>query len=118
MADTNSIYSGLRSCYARMEGIYVRPGPMDLGKAAAHLYLHLRDLERGFTYDHECERIPMDWDLFEARSKYLVEICKKQNGRDCDAIEELVKEALRHKGLPPWAEELALQRIIRVGRLA
>lgn len=118
MADTNSIYSGLRSCYAKAEGLYVKPGPMDLAKAAAHLYLHLRDLERGLTYDHDCRRIPMDWELFKARSKYLVEICRKQNGGDCDEIEELVEETLRSRSLPSWAEELALSRIIRISKLA
>ncbi|MEL9991044.1 MAG: hypothetical protein QXP98_09395 [Thermoproteus sp.] len=114
----SSIYSGIRSCYAKKDGVYVEPGPMDLAKAAAHLYLHLADLKRGYTYDHECRKVPMGLDLFEARSKYLVEICRKQGGRDCDEVEELVAEVLRHGQLPKWAEELALRKIIRLNRLA
>jgi len=117
VGDSASIYSGIRSCYARMDGMYVETGPMDAAKAAAHLYLHLRDLERGFTYDHECRRVPMTWQLFEARSRYLVEICRKQGGRECGEIEELVEEALLHRALPKWAEELALRKIIRISQL-
>ncbi|MGC8582483.1 MAG: hypothetical protein ACP5I3_01200 [Thermoproteus sp.] len=100
-----------------MDGMYVETGPMDLAKAAAHLYFHLRDLERGFTYDHECRRVPMSWSLFEARSKYLAEICRKQGGKECGEIEELVEEVLRHRALPRWAEELAMRKIIRISQL-
>jgi hypothetical protein len=35
--DKKSIYSGVQSCYAVAEGMYVEGGKMDLAKAAAHL---------------------------------------------------------------------------------
>lgn len=117
MEEGQSIYSGIKSCYARIEGVYVEPGRMDLAKAAAHLLLHLSDLERGYTYDHSCRRIPMTDELFKARSKYLVEICRKQGGRDCDEIEELVNETLRSYSLPSWAREMAARKLIRLSRL-
>jgi acetoacetate decarboxylase len=86
---------------------------MDLAKAAAHLILHLRDLERGWTYDHDCKRIRMTIDLFEARSKYLVKICEKQGGSDCERIEELVEYVLDNMALPDWAEKIAEGKIVR-----
>jgi len=64
--ERRSIYSGARSCYAEKEGVYVESGAMDLAKAAAHLYLHMLDLERGYTYDHDCARVKMTPELFEA----------------------------------------------------
>jgi hypothetical protein len=82
-----NIYMGRVSCYSVKEGMYVMSGPMDLGRVAAHLFLHLRDLRRGWSYDHDCNRIDMDRDLFEARSKYLVKICRDQSADDCDAVE-------------------------------
>lgn len=112
-----SIYSGASSCYAIMEGMYVTGGRMDLAKAAAHIYLHMRDLERGYTYDHECRRVKMTPELFEARSKFLVKLCREQGGADCNRIEQLVAHVLRKYELPQWALELAMRRITRVGRL-
>jgi len=115
--EERSIYSGARSCYAIIEGVYVAGGKMDLAKAAAHLYLHMRDLERGFTYDHNCKRIKMTPELFEARSKFLVKLCKEQGGSDCDEVERLVDYVLKRFELPAWALELALRRIVKVSRL-
>ena len=113
MEEGAPIYSGPRSCYARNESIYVAPGPMDPARAAAHIYLHLRDLERGWTYDHSCKRIRMTPDLFEARTKYLLKLCKDQ----CDKVAELVEEVLSTRRLPKWAEELARSKLVKVARL-
>jgi len=115
--ERRSIYSGARSCYAEKEGVYVESGAMDLAKAAAHLYLHMLDLERGYTYDHDCARVKMTPELFEARSKYLVKLCKEQGGRDCDEIEKLVDYVLKNFELPPWAMELAKKKLVRISRL-
>ncbi|ABL88082.1 conserved hypothetical protein [Pyrobaculum islandicum DSM 4184] len=115
--EKRSIYSGPQSCYAIAEGIYVEGGRMDLAKAAAHLYLHMRDLERGFTYDHECRRIKMTPELFEARSKFLVKLCREQGGSDCDEIEKLVNYVLKNYELPTWALEQARRKIVKVTRL-
>jgi len=109
-----NIYMGRGSCYSIMEGMYVMSGPMDLGRVAAHLFLHLRDLRRGWSYDHDCNRIDMDKDLFEARSKYLVKICRDQGADDCDAAESLVREVITALRMPGWAEELAIRYIVRV----
>jgi hypothetical protein len=112
-----SIYSGVQSCYAIMEGMYVEGGRMDLAKAAAHLHLHMRDLERGFTYDHGCRRVKMTPELFEARSKFLVKLCREQGGSDCDEVERLVDYVLKRFELPSWALELARRRIVKISRL-
>ncbi|MEZ0319400.1 MAG: hypothetical protein ABWK05_05345 [Pyrobaculum sp.] len=112
-----SIYSGARSCYAVNEGVYVEPGPMDLAKAAAHLYLHMKDFERGFTYDHDCRKVKMTPELFEARSKFLAKLCREQGGRDCDKVEELVSHVLKSFELPQWALELAKKKLVKVSRL-
>ncbi|RFA94261.1 hypothetical protein [Pyrobaculum aerophilum] len=115
--EKRSIYSGVQSCYALAEGVYVEGGRMDLAKAAAHLYLHMRDLERGYTYDHECKRIKMTPELFEARSKFLVKLCREQGGSDCDEIERLVDYVLKRFELPQWALELANKKIVKISRL-
>jgi hypothetical protein len=115
--EKRSIYSGVQSCYALAEGVYVEGGRMDLAKAAAHLYLHMRDLERGYTYDHECKRIKMTPELFEARSKFLVKLCREQGGSDCDEIERLVNYVLKRFELPQWALELANKKIVKISRL-
>lgn len=114
-----NIYMGKGSCYAIKEGLYVKPGLMDLGRAAAHLYLHLKDLKAGYTYNHDCARIRMSRSLFEARCKYLVKLCREQIGDEyeCSQVEQLVELVLREMRLPQWAEELAKQNIIKVNRL-
>ena len=112
-----NIYMGRNSCYAVNEGMYVSPGPMDLGRVAAHLFLHLRDLGRGWTYDHDCKRIDMDKELFEARCKYLVRICRDQGLDDCDDAGDLINEVVRTLKLPKWAEEVAVRNIVRVRSL-
>ncbi|ACB40350.1 hypothetical protein [Pyrobaculum neutrophilum] len=111
------IYSGLRSCYAVNEGMYVEGGRIDVGKAAAHLYLHMRDLERGYTYDHRCRRVEMTPELFEARSRYLVKLCREQGGLDCGEVEKLVNHVLKNFELPPWALDLAMKKIVKISRL-
>lgn len=115
--EKKSIYSGAQSCYAMTEGMYVEGGRMDLAKAAAHLYLHMRDLERGYTYDHGCRRIKMTPELFEARSKFLVKLCREQMGPDCDEIERLVNHILKKYELPQWALETAKKKIVKTSRL-
>ncbi|WP_069806462.1 hypothetical protein [Vulcanisaeta thermophila] len=114
-----NIYMGRRSCYAVNEGVYVSPGAMDLGRVAAHLFLHLRDFRRGWTYDHDCNRVAMDHALFEARSKYLVKLCREQLGVDevCDEVEDLVDEVIRRHELPNWALELARKYLVRTPSL-
>ncbi|ABW01530.1 hypothetical protein [Caldivirga maquilingensis] len=114
-----NIYMGRESCYAVKEGVYVKPGPMDLGRAAAHLYLHLRDLKLGYTYNHDCVKIRMSRSLFEARCKYLVKLCREQinDEYECSQVEQLVNAVLSNMKLPQWAEELVKQYLVKVTRL-
>lgn len=90
---------------------------MDLEKAAAHLYLHMKDLERGYTYDHACKKVKMTPELFEARSKFLVKLCKEQSGSQCEEIERLVYYVIKNFELPPWALEAARKKIAKISRL-
>ena len=115
--EKRSIYSGLGSCYAEKEGLYVKEGVMDIAKAAAHLYLHMLDLERGYTYDHRCNRIKMTPDLFETRSNFLIKLCVEQVGRGCEEVAKLVDYVLKNFELPDWAAELAKKKIIKIQRL-
>lgn len=114
-----NVYMGRNSCYATHEHTYVSPGPMDPGHAAAHLLLHLRDLGRGWTYDHNCNRIPMTEDLFVARSRYLVKLCIEQlgPGEGCDAVERMTNYAVRMRNLPKWALEMANKYLVKVKTL-
>ncbi len=112
-----SIYSGPRSCYARFEGLYVASGPMDFGKAAAHMYLHIRDLERGWTYDHACRRIRMTRRLFERRTMYLVDLCRKTGDDKCRLVEDLANYVIGTGILPSCLMGLISRKLVRVRSL-
>ena len=70
-----NIYKGRRSCYYRREGILV-----------THDWqipdMIMRDLRRGYTYDHECNAIKMDDDLAKARLAFLVRITRDELTRE------------------------------------
>jgi len=70
-----NIYKGRNSCYYRREGILV-----------THDWeipdMTMRDLRRGYTYDHECNVIKMDEDLAKARLAFLVRITKNELARE------------------------------------
>jgi hypothetical protein len=42
----------------------------------------MRDLRRGYTYDHECNVIKMDRDLAKARLSFLVRITSDELARE------------------------------------
>ena len=70
-----NIYKGRNSCYYRREGILVTydwqiPDMI------------MRDLRRGYTYDHECNVIKMDGDLAKARLAFLVRITTDELARE------------------------------------
>ncbi len=44
--------------------------------------LVMRDLRRGYTYDHECNAITMDEDLAKARLAFLVRITTDELARE------------------------------------
>ena len=70
-----NIYKGRNSCYYRREGILV-----------THDWqipdMIMRDLRRGYTYDHECNVIKMDEDLAKARLAFFVRITKDELARE------------------------------------
>ena len=70
-----NIYKGRNSCYYRREGILV-----------THDWqipdMIMRDLRRGYTYDHECNVIMMNEDLAKARLAFLVRITKDELARE------------------------------------
>ena len=100
-----NIYQGPRSCYARHEGMYAPGRGINLVSAPAILWMLLRDLRRGYTYNHSCKKIRMTERLFERRARYLIPLCRKHNrgtARDtiCSRVERLVEYVLRFRRLP------------------
>jgi len=102
-----NIYLGKNSCYARKEGIYVKPiahpGIDTVTEAAGILYLVLRDYHRHKTYAHvKCREIYMSKDLFVKRATYVIALSKKHGAskREQRIIERLVEYVLRRKKLP------------------
>ena len=100
------IYTGSGSVYARMEGAYVpeRRG-VDLRTAASIAALILRDLKRGWTYDHYGNVVNMNWDLARRRLYYLVPLCVKHAklggfAHECSDIYELARTAVLRGRLP------------------
>lgn len=114
-----NIYMGRDSCYARREGMYISSGPINFEKAVTHLYLHLRDLKRGYTYDHECKKVAMDYKLFEARSKYLIKLCREhiKDEDECEKVEEIVNYVLRKRDLPKWTLKIVEKNLVKVSSL-
>jgi len=70
-----NIYKGRSSCYYRREGILV-----------THDWqipdVIVRDLRRGYTYDHECNIIKMDDDLAKSRLAFLVKITQDELAKE------------------------------------
>jgi len=74
------IYLGPQSCYAKREGIYVKParhkGVDTYNEALGIIYLIWRDLRRGWTYDQSCKKIRMTWSLAERRLLFLLRLAQ------------------------------------------
>ncbi len=105
-----NIYLGPRSCYARREGIYVKgEGVTSVRVAAGILYLLLRDLRRGWSYDHRCRKVRVTRRLFEERARFLAILAGRHgaSGWVRAAIEKLVEYTLEHRRLP---------EVLRIGR--
>jgi hypothetical protein len=102
MAKRN-IYEGPSSCYARNEGIYVPDGGVNLQTATGIAYLIMRDFQRGWTYDHDCSKIPMTFGLAVQRLRYLIPLATKHYGEaEAEKVRELVDYILEYGELPPW----------------
>jgi len=75
-----NIYQGPSSCYAKKEGVWVPGSGVNEETLPAFIALILRDYKRGWTYDHDCRRIPMTDDLAIKRLNYLISLAKKHAG--------------------------------------
>jgi hypothetical protein len=75
-----NIYQGPSSCYAKKEGVWVPGSGVNEETLPAFIALILRDYKRGWTYDHNCDRIPMTDDLAVKRLNYLITLAKKHSG--------------------------------------
>ena len=91
MAD---IYQGPDSCYAKREGVYVRGRGVNAGNVNQYIRLILRDLRRGWTYNHSCRRIRMTPRLAARRLKFLVTLAEKHSPSDVEYVERRVRRAL------------------------
>lgn len=111
-----NIYEGPRSCYAIREGVYAYGKGVNLRTGVSILYLILRDLERGWTYDHNCRPIRMDYRLFVRRARYLYPLCLKHAGdkTECRVLKNIIEYAIKHHRLP--SEALPYVRIVEHGK--
>ncbi|MCI4407736.1 MAG: hypothetical protein JHC26_01500 [Thermofilum sp.] len=77
-----NIYQGQASAYALAEKTYVPGEGVNLETATSIASLLLRDLSRGWTYDHEGRKIPMTEKLFTKRLFYLYPLALKHYGKE------------------------------------
>ena len=117
-----NIYQGSGSCYARREGCFVlriqKPGIDTVAEAVAIARLILRDYRRGWTYDSECRKTPMDHVLFVRRLNYLVTLAHKHGATPSEirTIEKIVDYVSKYKRLPRQYMRKANKLIVHVRR--
>ena len=68
--------------------------------AAGIAALLLRDLKRGYTYDHSCRKIRMTYRLFVRRLNYLIALARKHYRKGLRFVRDLVDFVLIHGRLP------------------
>ncbi len=113
------IYQGRDSCYALREGIYVKriekPGIDTISEAVGIAYLILRDYRRGWTYDHECHKQPMDHELFMKRLRYIATLAKRHGATKAELrrIKKIIKYVAKYKRLPKQLLKRAKKIIVR-----
>lgn len=91
-----NIYEGPSSCYALYEDVYVPKEGVNRDTASSILALILRDLSRGWTYGHNCEKMPMDLSLALRRARYLIPLSRKHYSRsESYAVEDIVNEVFQ-----------------------
>ena len=117
------VYMGKNSCYAIHEGVYVkrrrRKGIDTLIEAIGILSLICRDKRRGWTYKQgTCEVIPMTWDLFEKRVKFVIRLARLHGApaRVLKRIKRLAYFVLKKHRLPKSnkIEKLKKRAIVEV----
>jgi len=89
-----NIYQGPDSCYAKHEGVYIPGSGVSARTADKFIHFILRDLARGWTYDHSCRRVRMTPTLAKKRLLYLIALAKKHSPRDVPIVRARVREAL------------------------
>lgn len=67
-----------------------------------------RDLSRGWTYDHNCNRIPMTPELARRRAIYLIALMKKHTGRVPEDARAIIEEFARSLSLPKRRRAVAI----------
>jgi len=85
-----NIYQGRDSCYAKKERTYITGSKVTPSNMKTFARLILRDLKRGWTYDHSCRKIKMTKKLAIRRLAYLKALCIKHTGKEeaCDRAYE------------------------------
>ena len=95
-----NIYVGNGSCYNVHRGYFVKQGRV-IYEVIGILYLLLRDLRRGKTYNHECREIKMTSSLFRKRVRYIYTIYSRKLPRKYrDQLKRLLAYVLKKKKLP------------------
>ena len=116
------IYQGRNSCYAIKEGVYVKriemPGIDTISEAVGIAYLILRDYRRGWTYDHECRKQPMDSELFKKRLRYIATLAKRHGATKSELrrIKKIIRYVAEYKRLPRELLSRAKKIIVRIRR--
>jgi hypothetical protein len=75
-----NIYQGEKSCWAKLERVYVPGSGIDVRAASGILALIEKELRRGWTYDRSCRRIKMTPALAKKRAVYLIALAKRHRG--------------------------------------
>ena len=85
-----NIYQGRDSCYAKKERTYITGSKVTPSNMKTFVRFILRDLKRGWTYDHSCRKIKMTKKLAIRRLAYLKALCVKHTGKEeaCDRAYE------------------------------
>lgn len=89
-----NIYAGPDSCYCRLEGIGCGVTGVTATNVNYYIWAINRDLERGWTYDHSCNRIPMTRELAIRRTTYLIALNRKHVGRVQPEVQQAVTSYL------------------------
>ena len=116
------IYQGANSCYAKREGVYVKrirkPGIDTVAEAVAIAYLILRDYRRGYSYEHDCSKMPMTEELFEKRLNYIITLAHKHGATksEIQRIAQIVTYVKKKKRLPRQLLKRAKKMLVRKRR--
>jgi len=86
-----NIYLGRNSCYCRYEGICIEGHGVNYKTGRAIAELIIRDMMRGWSYDHSCNKIKFTPEHAIARLRYLYALCCAHYGKESDECKKLKK---------------------------